>query len=518
MSAADPPTPSRERPIGQVRGTRDWLPADFAALAVLEGRLFDRFAAAGYESLRTPVLEFTELHERKSGAGIVSKLYDVADGSEHPLCLRPELTASIVRAYTAAEDAPPLPWRVSMAGPVFRHEQKPRAGHYREFHQVGVELLGASGPAFDGEVIWLAHSALVAVGIEDATVRIGHVGLILEMLERSGLPAPARSALVEMLSEAAAEGRDVGALEQGLDQLAAWLRTTEGSEIPLPAEGDDPGVDRLFRTLMPVITGRRTGREILGRLRRKWDLGHSLLGVLERVRKQVHDLSSLRGPATEVLDRLDRDFQALAPSSIASLRELLACLDAYGIPADRVTLDLGFGRGIGFYSQMIFEWTVPTPGGPVEVCGGGRYDGLARVLGSDRDDRGVGFAFGLERLLRVLDARGQRPADRDDSGVLVWYGQAEAPEVVRFASFLRGINEFRRSSRLRVVLDSSRRLDEALSVARSHGLGFLATVGEPDSPKYQIHRVSTGQEIGVDDLLRLAGLIRRKEGEEETGR
>ena len=47
---------------------------------------------------------------------------------------------------------------------------------------------------------------------------------------------------------------------------------------------------------------------------------------------------------------------------------------------------------------MIFELVVATPGGPVEVCGGGRYDGLARVLGSDRDDHGVGFAFGLERL------------------------------------------------------------------------------------------------------------------------
>ncbi|HWE37643.1 MAG TPA: ATP phosphoribosyltransferase regulatory subunit [Isosphaeraceae bacterium] len=493
--SADPPVPSQERPIGQVRGTRDWLPSDFAALAVLEGRLLDRFAMAGYEPLRTPVLEFTELHERKSGAGIVSKLYEVADGSDQPLCLRPELTASIVRAYTAAEDAPPSPWRVSMAGPVFRHEPRPRAGHYREFHQVGVELLGASGPAFDGEAIWLADSALRAVGIEDATVRIGHVGLILEMLERSGLPAPARSALVEMLSEAAAEGRDVGALEQGLDQLAAWLRTTEGTEIPLPAEGDDPGVDRLFRTLMPVITGRRTGREILGRLRRKWDLGHSLLGVLEGVRTQVHELSSLRGPAADVLDRLDRDFRALAPSSIASLRELLACLEAYGVRADRVTLDLGFGRGIGFYSQMIFEWTVPTPGGPVEVCGGGRYDGLARVLGSDRDDRGVGFAFGLERLLRVLDARGLRPPPWPASGVLVWFSRFDASEAVRLAQAIRATGG-------RAVLDSTRNADEAVAIARSLGLAAVASWAYPERDLAWVRRLANDTEdflVGLND-------------------
>ena len=57
---------------------------------------------------------------------------------------------------------------------------------------------------------------------------------------------------------------------------------------------------------------------------------------------------------------------------------------------------------------MIFELVVATPGGPVEVCGGGRYDGLARVLGSDRDDRGVGFAFGLERLMETLRQRAGR--------------------------------------------------------------------------------------------------------------
>jgi histidyl-tRNA synthetase len=54
---------------------------------------------------------------------------------------------------------------------------------------------------------------------------------------------------------------------------------------------------------------------------------------------------------------------------------------------------------------MIFELIAPGPEGPIEVCGGGRYDGLARVFGSDRDDRGVGFAFGLERLLGALEAR-----------------------------------------------------------------------------------------------------------------
>lgn len=89
---------------------------------------------------------------------------------------------------------------------------------------------------------------------------------------------------------------------------------------------------------------------------------------------------------------------------MAAISELVGDLSRRGVDLDRVELDLGFGRGIGFYSQMVFELIVDTPEGPVEVCGGGRYDGLARVLGSDRDDRGAGFAFGLERLAAVIPA------------------------------------------------------------------------------------------------------------------
>src|SRR5271156_2510614 len=153
MSAAgtDPkrldPSPVAERPVGLVRGTRDWLPPDYVRLAAIERQLLDGFVRAGYQPIRTPILEYTDLHERKSGAGIVSRLFELVGGGTAAICLRPELTASIVRAYAEAPQSPPLPWRVSSAGPVFRYESDPRAGRLREFPQVGVELIGAPGPA-----------------------------------------------------------------------------------------------------------------------------------------------------------------------------------------------------------------------------------------------------------------------------------------------------------------------------------------------------------------------------------
>lgn len=389
-----------ERPVGLLQGTRDWLPDEFAGLKRLERTLLACFEAAGYREMRTPMLDFSELHERKSGAGVVAKLIELADERHGHVCLRPELTASIVRAFAEAEPCPELPWRVSMTGVVFRDENV-RPGYDREFTQVGVERVGDGGADADAELIWLADHALRDAGGRDVIVRIGHVGLVLEMLEGSGLPPAVRASLIDVMSEAAAEGHDLRAVETALDRLSGWLLLEE-TEAVIPTPSPTRETTRLFRQLVPNVMGRRSASEILNRLRRKWELGRSLRAVLERLHQRVIALARLRGPATLVVDRLRAEFRELAPHSVNELIELVARLDDRGVSPSRVELDMGFGRGLGFYTQMIFELIVPAPAGPIEVCGGGRYDGLARVLGSSRDDRGAGFAFGLERLLSVL--------------------------------------------------------------------------------------------------------------------
>ena len=149
--------------------------------------------------------------------------------------------------------------------------------------------------------------------------------MILEILGHAGLPPSASSALVEMLSAAAADGKGIQTIESALERLAGWLRSGGEAEAIVPAvsHADDGGVDRLFRHLVPDVTGRRSGHEIINRLRSKWDLDHSLSQILGRVRDQFHGLAELRGPAPAVLERLDQNFAALAPRSIADLGDLV---------------------------------------------------------------------------------------------------------------------------------------------------------------------------------------------------
>jgi histidyl-tRNA synthetase len=466
-----------ERPVHLITGTTDQLPNTLAQMDALQQSLLDRFARAGYQRLRTPILEPIELHERTSGARIVSKLFRLADSHGDRPCLRPEWTASIVRAYSSQQPTPPSPWRVSYAGPVFRQ----LAQGLVEFTQVGVELLGATLPAADGEVIWLASWAASEVGVRDIRIRIGHIGVIIEMLRHSGLPEAVHLPLVERLSQAAsadapasAEDRAVAALERWLQELSKYLDSSSTGDPPsIGAETGSLGVEELFSA------GRRTGRNVLERRARKWDLGHSLSDALKRFRSKIHLLADLRGPASTVLESLSSDFADMAPDSVDKLSRLVRTLGDYGIPPERIELDLGFGRGIGFYSQMVFELLAPVPQGPpIAVCGGGRYDGLALAFGSRGEGRGVGFSFGLERLFEALTAQGRALAAPAVDGELVLaIGEEAIPEAVRWANQIRIQGG-------RAVLETGRSLDDAQHYAQQLGLSRIVTFdGSPGGAK-----------------------------------
>jgi histidyl-tRNA synthetase len=161
------------------RGTFDVLPASARARARVEGSAAAIFARAGYEPVATPSFEDTELFERGVGhsTDIVRKeMFTFEDKGGRSLTLRPEGTAPICRAYIEhGMQQLALPVKLSYVGPFFRHE-RPQAGRYRQFHQLGVEAIGTDSPLADAEVISLLAGLLAELGVPGVELRLGSLG------------------------------------------------------------------------------------------------------------------------------------------------------------------------------------------------------------------------------------------------------------------------------------------------------------------------------------------------------
>jgi histidyl-tRNA synthetase len=157
-------------PIKSVRGVRDILPAEAARWQRVEDAARRVFQAYGYREIRIPLFERTELFTRGIGevTDIVQKeMYTFQDRSGESITLRPEATASLMRAYIEhGFQVEPKPVRLYTLGPMFRYE-RPQAGRYRQFHQADVEALGESHPALDAEVVAMLMDFFGALGLAD---------------------------------------------------------------------------------------------------------------------------------------------------------------------------------------------------------------------------------------------------------------------------------------------------------------------------------------------------------------
>ena len=164
-----------------LRGMRDILPDEVSRWHFLEATAHDVFGRYGFAEIRTPVMEPTELFARSVGesSDIVRKeMYTLVRGEES-MTLRPEQTASVVRAFVQHAlhrgVAAGYPERYYYIGPMFRHE-RPQKGRQRQFHQIGVEVLGSSEPLADAETLQMIDLFLDELGIDRRELLLSSVG------------------------------------------------------------------------------------------------------------------------------------------------------------------------------------------------------------------------------------------------------------------------------------------------------------------------------------------------------
>ena len=160
------------------KGTKGILPQEMNLWHEMEKNALNIFSNAGYQEIRTPIFEATELFARGVGdtTDIVNKEMYTFEKSERSLTLRPENTAGVVRSFIEnGMHRLSAPVKLWYKGPMFRYE-RPQAGRQRQFHQVGVEMFGIKDATADAEVIELAVSYLKSLGLNDLEVEINSLG------------------------------------------------------------------------------------------------------------------------------------------------------------------------------------------------------------------------------------------------------------------------------------------------------------------------------------------------------
>jgi len=165
--------------ISGPRGTKDMLPEASSRWHYIEQMVQDLCRQYAYQEIRTPIFEHTELFLRGIGetTDVVSKeMYTFTDKGKRSITLRPENTAAVVRSFLENKlYAEPQPVKLYYMGPMFRYD-RPQAGRLRQFHQFGIEAIGADGPTIDAEIILLAVHFFQKLGLNELTLLINSVG------------------------------------------------------------------------------------------------------------------------------------------------------------------------------------------------------------------------------------------------------------------------------------------------------------------------------------------------------
>jgi histidyl-tRNA synthetase len=279
----------------------------------------------GFDLGMTPMFEATELFERGVGEStevVRKQMYTFEDNGGRSLSLRPEGTASFVRAYLNAGIRGV--WKAAYSGPMFRYE-RPQKGRRRQFYQVGAEILGTDSPEADAEIIELGYRFLMDLGVPAVEIEINTLG---DPDER-----PAYSAL-----------------------LSGWL------------------TDRLDELCIDSVE----------------TLAINPLRVLDC--KVCQDVT--QGAPTPI--------DSMGEASIAAYQAVKVRLDLLGVPYRE---NPRLVRGLDYYTRTAFEFVATDfDAAQTALGGGGRYDGLAEVIGG-KSAPGVGFAMGIDRIILAMGAQ-----------------------------------------------------------------------------------------------------------------
>jgi histidyl-tRNA synthetase len=405
-----------------IKGFKDILPEEVGSWQQLESETRRIFQNFGFKEIRPPLLERTELFSRGIGqeTDIVSKeMYTLQDSKGRGLSLRPEATASVVRAYIEHRLYQKNPiQKLFTIGPMFRHE-RPQKGRFRQFHQINAEVFGDPGARSDADIIVMAMFLLKTLGLSGLSLHLNSLGC---SVCRDGFRRELRNYL-----------------SQKTDALCADCRRRSETN---PLRVFDCKVD----TCKKVVSN-----------------------------------------APSILDFICEDCQA-------HFRSVQGYLEGSNT---LFVLNHKLVRGLDYYTRTTFEIQTDQLGAQNAVTGGGRYDGLVKLLGGP-DHAGTGFAMGVERLVTLLDEDGKQATKAPDLYIAALGDKAER-------RVFNWVNDLRRAGLWVEMEYASKGLKAQMKRADRLGATKVLIVGEDElvSGKGILRDMKEGaqEEVTLQDFI-----------------
>jgi ATP phosphoribosyltransferase regulatory subunit len=479
--------------VERLRGMYDLLPESYHRQHWLANRLQKFLAQAGYAAVDTPVLEQGDLFLSSFGQELWQNLYAFRQ-HQRDLCLRPEYTASICRLYLDHYQQQSLPLRFQYAGPVFRYEA-PGRQRYRQHTQLGVELLGGQAAIADAEILYQACDMLRDLHIPNYRLELGHIGVASGFIQHLQLDDHAARLLLSLMEQISRSEQGEQAAQARLEALYPAAEESAGAEAQ---QVDARNVLTLLNGISIAFGDDAARSEIVERF--LWRAGRA-----EQRRQILYALGFLRalhalsGPPPAVFTRI-RDLlnhYQLDASPLSELEQLVEVVKACGIEDEQIALNLALGRGVSYYTGLVFEihaWN--EDGFDAQLCGGGRYDRLVRAVGGARDVNACGFAFGLERLLSQMPEEAM-PKMRHVQALVIPVSQEDIPYALQAA---RKMEIMHISAEIDVT---GRGLSAGLRMAAKRQMKMALIVGENErrARTITIRDLQTGAEeiVSFDD-------------------
>jgi len=418
-----------------LRGMKDYLPEELAKRRRIEETIRGLFRLYGYTEVETPSLEHYELLAAKAGEETRRAMYAFKDLGGRDVALRPEGTAPIARLVATRLRTAPKPLRLGYIWDFFRYDE-PQFGRLRRFYQGGFELFGVPGLEGDLEILTAAFDLMTRLSFKSFTVKVSNVAVLRTLLAEAGASEDAQNTVLSLADK------------RRYDEALNRLRSAN-----LPAETIQL-VSRLF----------------------------GLRGI---------DYTRVLGEAREACSE-----SAGAVEALGSLQGLLDAARAI-FPHAGLVVDLGFARGLEYYTGLIFE--IFASGLEIALIGGGRYDRLVELFGVEPTPA-VGCAPGIDRLLLAMEKEGLANAPKPSSlFYLIPLGSGSAGQAAQIAYRLRCME-------LPVEVDLSRRgLKRGLAYASQRDFPFVVILAEEEMRRGKLilrnMKQGTQREVTLEELI-----------------